>query len=108
MNTIAATTTITTRLPALALASLLTVAMLLGVNHLAQMDSPTPQMAQASQARASTPATRRPPAGPHPFLLSLIARDVRAPLVGALFFGCTLDVWAAEGVAAKRAKTGTA
>ena len=50
--TLTATTTITTRLPALALASLLTVAMLLGVNHLAQMDSPTPQMAQASQARA--------------------------------------------------------
>lgn len=44
-------TTRSTRLPALALASLLTAAMLLAVNHLAQTDSPAPQMAQASQAR---------------------------------------------------------
>jgi hypothetical protein len=56
MNTPAAAAvapiTTTTRLPALALASLLTLAMLLGVNHLAKVDSPVPQMALASQARA--------------------------------------------------------
>ncbi len=40
------------RLPALALASVLTLAMLLGVNSLARVDTPAPQLAQATQAHA--------------------------------------------------------
>ncbi len=45
-------TRVSTRLSALALASLLTLSTLLGVNTLAHVDSAPAQMAQAAQARA--------------------------------------------------------
>ncbi len=48
MNTAAAAS----RLSSLTLAAVLTLCMLVGVNALAVMDSPAPQLAQASTARA--------------------------------------------------------